>query len=197
MFGSTKDRHHIVRAGEHLQKPPSTALHVGAPSNEFLPLLRSRVKNSQIGNLLPVFGIRSRGLLGWAHANSNRTPMVVHLMQRRTRDGGGEAVSRVLFRRISAWTVIYLGQQSPATSCDLPAAQSARAEPCRLFGLAPTGGCRATIVTNRAVGSYPTISPLPTRWDGRFAFCGPVRRLSTPRRYLAVCPVELGLSSAL
>ena len=30
----------------------------------------------------------------------------------------------------------------------------------------------------------------------RFAFCGPVRRLSAPRRYLAVYPVELGLSSS-
>src|SRR5688572_24986114 len=29
----------------------------------------------------------------------------------------------------------------------------------------------------------------------RFAFCCPVRRLSAPRRYLAVYPVELGLSS--
>jgi len=34
-----------------------------------------------------------------------------------------------------------------------------------------------------------------TRLRGRSVFCGPVRRLSAPRRYLAVCPVELGLSS--
>ena len=35
--------------------------------------------------------------------------------------------------------------------------------------------------------------PPPT--TRRFLFCGPVRRLSAPRRYLAVCPLELGLSS--
>ena len=35
--------------------------------------------------------------------------------------------------------------------------------PRRLFGLAPTGGYRATTVTSGAVGSYPTVSPLPSR----------------------------------
>jgi len=30
---------------------------------------------------------------------------------------------------------------------------------------------------------------------GRSVLCGPVRRLAAPRRYLAVCPAELGLSS--
>src|SRR5215472_5502233 len=63
-----------------------------------------------------------------------------------------------------------------------------------LFGLAPTGGYRATTVAGRAVGSYPTFSPLPLD-RGRSVFCGPFRRLAAPRRYLAVSPVELGLSS--
>src|SRR5881275_1274764 len=64
-----------------------------------------------------------------------------------------------------------------------------------LFGLAPTGGYRATPVARRAVGSYPTVSPLPLD-KGRSVFCGPFRRLTAPRCYLAVCPRELGLSSA-
>ena len=33
--------------------------------------------------------------------------------------------------------------------------------PRRLFGLAPTGVYRAASVAVRAVGSYPTVSPLP------------------------------------
>ncbi len=89
--------------------------------------------------------------------------------------------------------VIYLRRQSPAACSGLPAVQVVRAEPHRLFGLAPTGGYRATAVTSRAVGSYPTVSPLPA--SGRFVFCGPIRRLAAPRRYLAICPTELGLSS--
>jgi hypothetical protein len=38
---------------------------------------------------------------------------------------------------------------------------SVRVAPRRLFGLAPTGGYRAIAVTSDAVGSYPTVSPLP------------------------------------
>src|SRR5947208_1212916 len=91
--------------------------------------------------------------------------------------------------------VISLGWLSPATSRGLPAARTTRAGSRCLLGLAPTGGYRAAPVARRAVGSYPTFSPLPLD-KGRSVFCGPFRRLAAPRRYLAVCPVELGLSSA-
>src|SRR5437660_12271095 len=91
--------------------------------------------------------------------------------------------------------VISLGWLSPATSRGLPAAQTTRAGSRCLLGLAPTGGYRAAPVARRAVGSYPTFSPLPLD-KGRSVFCGPFRRLAAPRRYLAVCPLELGLSSA-
>ncbi len=64
-----------------------------------------------------------------------------------------------------------------------------------LFGLAPTGGCRAAPVARRAVGSYPTVSPLPFGYKGGLFSVALFRRLAAPRRYLAVCPVELGLSS--
>src|SRR5437588_11682018 len=74
---------------------------------------------------------------------------------------GGRAISRVLFARRNGQMVISLGWLSPATSRGLPAAQATRAGSRCLFGLAPTGGNRATPVTRRAVGSYPTVSPLP------------------------------------
>jgi hypothetical protein len=56
-------------------------------------------------------------------------------------------------------------------------------------------------VATGAVRSYRTLSPLPaaTRLHGprhrRFTFCCTVRGLAPPRRYLAPCPVEPGLSS--
>lgn len=117
-----------------------------------------------------------------------------------SRNGSDRKPSSVRIQRIRM--VISLGWPSPAISSNLPAAPvtgwSVWATPRRLFGLAPTGGCRAAAVTSRAVGSYPTISPLPlgpeSLW-GRCFFCCPVRRLAAPRRYLAVCPMELGLSS--
>src|SRR5204862_917783 len=74
---------------------------------------------------------------------------------------GGRAISRVLFARRNGQMVISLGWLSPATSRGLPAAQATRAGSRCLLGLAPTGGYRATPVARRAVGSYPTVSPLP------------------------------------
>lgn len=53
-------------------------------------------------------------------------------------------------------------------------------------------------VTSRAVRSYRTLSPLPDpacTGHRRFTLCCTGRRLSSPRRYLAPCPMEPGLSS--
>src|SRR5438477_6870198 len=65
--------------------------------------------------------------------------------------------------------VISLGWLSPATSRGLPAARATRAGSRCLLGLAPTGGYRATPVARRAVGSYPTVSPLPLDKGGLFS----------------------------
>ena len=64
---------------------------------------------------------------------------------------------------------------------------------CSRWGLP----CRS--VARLAVRSYRTVSPLPRIPEGtvrRSALCCTFRRLSPPRRYLAPCPVEPGLSSA-
>src|SRR5512146_2780842 len=100
--------------------------------------------------------------------------------------------------------VICLERPSPAVSSGLPAARPSLtlgtlwcgSTPRRLFGLAPTGGCRATIRCRRCGGLLPHLFTLTPRLRaGRCLFCGPVRRLAAPRRYLAVYPLELGLSS--
>jgi hypothetical protein len=52
-------------------------------------------------------------------------------------------------------------------------------------------------VTTCAVRSYRTFSPLPAVAGRRFVFCGTFRRLAPPRRYLAPCPMEPGLSSRI
>ena len=54
-----------------------------------------------------------------------------------------------------------------------PTRVAARKHRCRLpgvpplFGLAPGGVCHAASVAGRAVGSYPTVSPLPARRTGQ------------------------------
>src|SRR5262245_38348514 len=111
-------------------------------------------------------------------------------------EGGGRAISRVLFAlpKVGRWSSLWDGCRQPPRR-GLPAAQTTRAGSRCLFGLAPTGGCRAVPVARPAVGSYPTVSPLPFGYKGGLFSVALFRRLTAPRRYLAVCPVELGLSS--
>ena len=64
---------------------------------------------------------------------------------------------------------------------------------CSRWGLP----CRAALAPH-AVRSYRTVSPLPRASDDavrRSVLCCTFRRLAPPRRYLAPCPVEPGLSS--
>jgi len=85
-------------------------------------------------------------------------------------------------------TVIPLGAWSPTPSSSLPAASwSGRAVPRCLFGLAPTGVCRATNVAARAVSSYLTVSPLPVSGvpdHRRSALCCTFRRGYCPAQAL-------------
>jgi hypothetical protein len=175
-LGPSEDGNHLGLFAHDLEKLPPALAHVGPPSDELLPLLGSGAKDPEIGDGLPMGRIR-RG------------------RSRAHRRGSGETISRVLFTRWYEQMVISLGWLSPAISCSLPAAQTTRAGSRCLFGLAPTGGYRATPVTRRAVGSYPTVSPLPFGYKGGLFSVALFRRLAAPRRYLAVCPVELGLSS--
>ena len=89
---------------------------------------------------------------------------------------------RVMTRRAVSWT-----------SCDVRP---------RLCGLSPDGVCRAVRVTTNAVGSYPTVSPLPPprvlRRTGvrRSVLCCTVPELAPGGSYPPSCPVVPGLSSA-
>src|SRR5574341_2390405 len=62
--------------------------------------------------------------------------------------------------------------------------------PCSDWGLP----CHALLPAVRWALT-PPFHPYPP-CGGRSLLCGPFRRLTAPRRYLAVSPVELGLSSA-
>lgn len=89
-------------------------------------------------------------------------------------------VSRVLYgaARMPRATTIHLGRPLPDASRNQPGRLAWKragtlADPAPpLFGFAPGGVYRAASVAGRAVGSYPTLSPLPRPKPGRFAFCG-------------------------
>ena len=140
------------------------------------------------------------------------------------------SVSRILScacpkNGLRAGTIIPLGHASLRGSCSLPEGHlpslarrgTGRTSPPLLFGLAPRGVYRASSVAARAVGSYPTFSPLPdaSRRNRtsrglatgrspcgirrRYFLCGTFRGIpidrETPWRYQARCPAESGLSS--
>ena len=88
----------------------------------------------------------------------------------------GRPVSRILSRRPASappWMTIPLTMplptqlQPPTRTCWSERGSAAAPEDTdstrSLFGVAPGGACHAAAVTSRAVGSYPTVSPLPDR----------------------------------
>jgi len=110
---------------------------------------------------------------------------------------GGKWRSRSLSRVLS-WTVIPLGPASPQASSIQPGCGTSHAI-APLFGLAPGGVCRAP--RRCPLGRWALTPPFhpyhaPLRAVRRFVFCCTFRRLTPPRRYLAPCSVEPGLSSA-
>ena len=67
--------------------------------------------------------------------------------------------------RVLSGAIIHLGRTSPYASSNLPGSPCGpHVQPklhAPLFGLAPSGVCRAVPVTSHAVRSYRTLSPLP------------------------------------
>ena len=146
---------------------------------------------------------------------------------------GGEPVSRILFVAALASLLrddhssspgLATGIERPTRGFILPCGlhhtqgslffrtrSASRASSALLFGLAPRGVCRAGIIADAAVGSYPTFSPLPSlrsierHPEGfppgyhrdtlrrRYILCGTFRDAilanRIPWRYQARCPI--------
>ena len=100
--------------------------------------------------------------------------------------------------RVLSWTVIHLGPASLLGSSDLPGSSASHTNGS-LFGLAPNGVCRAThcYQARGALLPHPfTLTfPVPKHTSWRSTLCCTFRGLSPPRRYLAFCSAEPGLSS--
>src|SRR5688572_21200811 len=109
----------------------------------------------------------------------------------------GKWRSRPLSRVLSR-TVIPLAPASPLGSSIQPGCDTSHVI-APLFGLAPGGVCRAP--RRCPLGRWALTPPFrpyhaPLRAVRRFVFCCTFRRLTPPRRYLAPCSMEPGLSSA-
>ena len=114
--------------------------------------------------------------------------------------GGSRPISRVLSR-----TTIHLGRTSPCASSDLPGSPCGQQERARRPARFPIWSCsRWGLPCRRMLPPARCALTAPfhpcrhciAAMLGRFAFCCTFRGLAPPRRYLAPCPVEPGLSSA-
>ena len=93
--------------------------------------------------------------------------------------------------------IIPLEPTLPLVSSSLPRDTDGQSLFIPIRGLAPDGVCLATFVTESAVGSYPTVSPLLDGADSveRSLLCCTFLEVTFTGRYPASCPVEPGLSS--
>ena len=107
------------------------------------------------------------------------------------REKASSPISRVL-----SWTVIHLGPASPQASSNLPESSAGHAIGF-LFGLAPGGVYhrRGLLPATRCALTAPFHPYRRPKALRRYTFCCTFRRLAPPRRYLAPCPMEPGLSS--
>ena len=98
--------------------------------------------------------------------------------------------------RVLSWTIIHLGLPSPTASSGLPRSNTGRIKGS-LFGLAPGGVYLATTCyhVRGALLPHPFTLTDELKLHRRSTLCCTFRRLSPPRRYLAPCPMEPGLSS--
>jgi len=98
--------------------------------------------------------------------------------------------------RVLSWTVIHLEPASPQASSNLPESSAGHAIGF-LFGLAPGGVYhrRELLPATRCALTAPFHPYRHPKVLRRSAFCCTFRRLTPPRRYLAPCPAEPGLSS--
>lgn len=120
------------------------------------------------------------GLSSWSVNSRRRLPHFPRVMRQPENAGGRNApgpdqISTGKARRAckpdsvqgvapSGWPFLWTRSCLRASSCQ-PGCLGAKPAPgvapaASLFGIAPGGACRAAPVASRAVGSYPTVSPL-------------------------------------
>ena len=96
--------------------------------------------------------------------------------------------------RVLSWTIIHLRPASPPACSDLPESTAGRSIRIPIWSCSEWGLPSPRLLPAARCALTAPFHPYPTR-AGRYPFCCTFRRLAPPRRYLAPCPVEPGLSS--
>ena len=99
------------------------------------------------------------------------------------------SISRVLSR-----TIIHLRPASPPACSDLPESTAGRSIRIPIWSCSEWGLPSPRLLPAARCALTAPFHPYLAE-AGRYTFCCTFRRLTPPRRYLAPCPVEPGLSS--
>ncbi len=156
--------------------------------------LRSRLKPLLRKIALPSPGTRRDPVRAWP-----RNPCRGRRRCARRTSGGEKKWRSRPISRVLSWTVIPLGAASPLRSSNLPGADRGPRHCAPYLVLLPVGfAVPVCCQTRGALLPHRFTLAMPILADSRSAvsFCCTFRRLAPPRRYLAPCPVEPGLSSA-
>lgn len=98
--------------------------------------------------------------------------------------------------RVLSWTIIHLGCISLCTSSNLPGSSAGHAYRNPIWSCSEWGlPCRGVLPPTRCALTAPFQPYRHPRMLRRYIFCCTFRRLAPPRRYLALYPLEPGLSS--
>ena len=188
-----------------MERPRRTAAEGGSnrvTNDRSVRRTHPHARSSWGGTTRPTHCLPGAPLLPMVSVVEATGPSPVFQVNERDKSGHGRACKPgpVLFRRRA--TTIHLGLLLPPGSNGLPAGRTRRAASW------PLGAVPAYLAFLRvgftvpdpspesAVGSYPTVSPLPVpEGHRRSVLCGTVPGLAAGGRYPPPCPEEPGLSS--
>ena len=186
--GATEYRDHLTPVGLNAEQLPAPPPHLLPPADEATPLVLGRPEDPYFRDVLPLLGVRKRFFLGRVHGFEGRVSVTCCPGV----DWGWQSRKPSFVRRGGGWSSIWDGSRlSPLAA--YPRFQRSGLDLTAYLALLRLGVTLPRLLPTARWALTPPFHPYPK--IGRFVFCGPVRRLSTPRRYLAICPMELGLSS--
>ena len=222
-LGAAEDRNQLGIIARHLEELPAPLAHVGTPGDELFPFLRARPEDPDVCHPVPRLRIWSvsilhrAGLCRHTGTTARGCPKAMSPLEMaggaKTADGRRvspsarlprQSVSRVLFPAAEAPGDGHLSGTVVANRLEQPTRGLPISRPggrcgshlAAYLALLRLGVTEPPLLPAVRWALTPPFHPYPRLRAGRSVFCGPVRRLSAPRRYLAVYPLELGLSSS-
>ncbi len=166
-LGAAKYRNKIAVSGCDLQQSPTLSSHIRPPADELLPLLRRGAKDSEVGNAIPICRVGLRHSVRIRVVDQTRC-CGNHTTQGVWEPGGGwrsRKPSSVQASKTPGRSSIWDGDHPPPLAA-YPRLKRPGSGLAAYLALLRLGVTVPRLLPGRAVGSYPTFSPLPAQKTG-------------------------------